>query len=190
MKIIISELKKLIKEALQDSVSSTDEINDSLDTQVDKIFIKYEKEASDAVMNTKSESFSLRGFLLEADDDGDDSDELNLDDVEKDAESSTGSDNSDATGKKSTDSINMNSFADNVVRLIENYDNLLEVRNTILRRAEVFLDKNYDGDAVNTFKDALKEHDIEIGKSQQETELDEFPAPSAERAGPSPGGPT
>jgi hypothetical protein len=65
---------------------------------------------------------------------------------------------------------------------------LLEVKNTILRRAANYLSENYEGDAVQAFKDELQEsYGIEIGQSESEKD-DEVQAPKAGAAGPMGGG--
>ena len=70
------------------------------------------------------------------------------------------------------------------MRLMENYDSLLEVRNTILRRASNYIAKNYEEDVVESFNaDLLDSYGIEIGKSNFEME-DENIAPKAGAAGP------
>ena len=67
--------------------------------------------------------------------------------------------------------------------MIDNYDSLLEVRNTLARRAMNFLSDNYSPDVVSQFKIVLEdEHDITVGKSKADEEDNEFPAPAAARA--------
>jgi len=75
-----------------------------------------------------------------------------------------------------------------VMRLVDNYDALLEVRNTILRRAVNFLVKGYEPAVAEAFKENLLDvYGMELGKSKSEVEDDEFQAPTADRAGTSPG---
>ena len=73
------------------------------------------------------------------------------------------------------------------MRLVDNYDSLLEMRNTILRRATNFLFKNYEKNVAESFKeDLLESYGIEIGKSKSEMD-DEYQAPKAGAAGPAGG---
>ena len=138
----------------------------------------------------------VRRFLTEAGDDeeekGDKEDKDakeekgNKEDKEKD-EGGEGEEKEEPK-KLSLEDIDPGSFADSVVRLIENYENLLEVRNTILRRASNFLAKTYEKDVIDSFKESLAErHGIELNKSSFEKE-EEYVAPNAARAGSSPGG--
>jgi len=143
---------------------------DSLDAQIDKYFSTYESEAK----NVKTEGSDFRSLvrrLFEAEDDeesADDEDEV----LDEEPEKLTAED------------IDIRSFVSDVMRLVENYDSLLEVRNTILRRASNYIAKNYEEDVVESFNaDLLDSYDIEIGKSNFEME-DENIAPKAGAAGP------
>ena len=79
-------------------------------------------------------------------------------------------------------------FADSVVRLIDNYDSLLEVKDTIAKRAIKFLEKNYEPDVADKFKIVLEdEYDIYVGKTPL-SDLEKYPAPPADRANGSGGG--
>lgn len=182
IKIRLGDLKRILKEEI-DSTSlhegeETEKVekedgNDSLDTQVDKYLGEYEAEAKSAKTEGTDWRRTVRRIVEEADDDEDDI---------------LGSDAEDPS-KLSEDDIDVGSFTNSVIRLIDNYDSLLEVRNTILRRASNFLNKNYDSSVVEQFKDNLREdHGLEIGKSQEETQADEFAAPNAGAAGPAGGG--
>lgn len=158
----LKKLVTLLREA--DEVKKEDG-EDSLDSQLDRYFSDYESEAK----NSKNEGLSFRGiaqrFLLEADEEGSEEEEV-------------------ATEKLSAEDLDMNSFVASVMRLIDNYDNLLEINNTILRRASNFIGKAYDEATVEAFKEELAEsYGIEIGQSKLEKE-DEFEAPKAGAAGP------
>lgn len=147
---------------------------DSLDAQVDKHLVNYETEAKTSKNEGLDFRMMTRRFLIEAEDDEEKKDD------DKSAKI--------AAKKLSLDDIDMKSYVSSVMRLVENYDNLLEVRNTILRRAKNHIVKNYEKSAGQSFDDTLQEeHGIEIGKSKYEEE-DEFAAPPAGRAGPAGGG--
>lgn len=179
MKILYSELKKLISEALLGEAEKEDtklpeETDDSLDSQVDRYFSDFEGEAK--ALQAEGSDFRMltRRLITEAgeeEDTGDVSDPLETGDDEEPT-------------KMTMEDINIESFANGVVRLIDNYDSLLEVRNTILRRAKNFISKNYEIDVSKAFEDSVRDgHGIVIGKSDDEASADEFQAPPADRAG-------
>jgi len=151
------------------------EIEDSLDAQVDKFLISYEKD-SKAV---KKESFdfrqSMRDMLIEA---------------EEGEEEKSDDDNKDEPAEKlPAEDLDMEAFVNNVMRLVENYDSLLEVRDTILKRALNFIAKNYKKDAQTSFEDTMLElYGVKIGSSKQDVDDEYFPSPKAGAAGPSAGG--
>lgn len=171
-KINSQNLKKIIREQVKNILHEEvvkKELEASLDQQVDNFLISYESEAG----VKKNEGFDFRSMtrnflstsshsLFEADE------------TEKPEEKK----------KLEAGDIDIEDFASSVVRLIDNYDSLLEVRNTLARRAINFLSENYTPDVVNQFKLILEdEHDIVAGKSNAEEDDDEFPAPPADRAG-------
>lgn len=171
----LSQLRKLIAEEVKRNLLEVGEKDkpedgeDSLDVQVDKYLADYEVEAKVSKNEGKDFRMMVRRFLSEADED----------------EGEEGADDK----KLKAEDIDVESFVNSVMRLVDNYDSLLEVRNTILRRAANFLIKGYEPDVVQAFKDALLDlHGMEIGKSRAETEDDEFESPVASGAGPSPGG--
>ena len=197
IKIRVGDLKKILREQLMWEAEENDAAvkaglvdeegedgEDSLDAQVDKFFMDYENEAQSMKAEGKDWRRTVKRLLGEAEDDEEGTDEP-TDDAEEPADDTEGVDSPDSPDKPSVDDINVESFVSSVVRLVENYDNLLEIKNTILRRAANFLAKNYDNAVVEQFKDKLEEsHGIEIGKSQRDHEDEEFAAPKAGAAGP------
>lgn len=189
-KINSQDLKKIIREQirsvlLEETVKK--ELQDSLDQQVDDFLISYE---SDAKVK-KNEGFDFRSMtrnflsttsrnLLEAEGD---------EEEEKPADETGDEEKPEEKKKLSAEDIDIEEFASNVVRLIDNYDSLLEVRNTLARRAMNFLSDNYSPDVVSQFKIVLEdEHDITVGKSKADEEDNEFPSPVAAGAGSGGGG--
>jgi hypothetical protein len=166
---------------------------DSLDQQVDKYLGQYEsdaKKSDDALgagdgmgidLNTSQmESMDWRdlvkGVIIEAGQE--DKDSQDAGDAAPGADEMTGADD-----KPGLDSLDVAKFADDVVRLIENYDSLLEVRSTLHRRAKAFLAKNYSEEVVNAFDDVMRDdHGMEAGKDKFTVDAERYPAPSAERA--------
>lgn len=176
-RIKISELKRLIRESLKIKKNVLKEIaeyerekEDSLDIQLDRFLTQYESEAS----RSKNEGLDFRSmtrnFLLEAEDD-----EESEDDAEVPEEESP----SEVEAKKiSVDEIDIESFTSSVVRLIENYDNLLEIDTTIAKRAKNFLLKNYEVEAARQFEETLSNtFDMSLGEKSG------ILAPAQSRAG-------
>lgn len=160
----LKSLVMLIQEA--DVKSKEEDGEDSLDAQIDRYFADYEKESSISKNEGLDFRMMTRRFLSEADEDAD----------------------KDKTKKLTIDDIDVENFLDSVMRLVDNYDALLEVRNTILRRAVNFLVKGYEPTVADAFKENLTEiYGMEIGKSKSEVEDEEFQAPAADRAGITPG---
>ena len=176
LKFLIKEIKDVLEESLKEN---PDKGEDSVDSQIDAYFSRYESEAK----NSKNEGVDfrrfMRRFLNEAGDDDKKGKEEKKDKEEKNVEK---------VEKISADDIDVNSFADSVVRLVDNYDSLLEMRSVILRRASNFLEKNYESDVVDSFKESLMQrHGLEAGKTKFDKDED-FQPPAADRAGATPGG--
>lgn len=168
-KMDVKTLRKLISEVLlREETEPSLETNDSLDEQVDKYLAQFESEAKSSKNEGKDFRALVRRIVSEADE-GDD-------------------DESEKPEKLDSDKIDVESFCNDIVRLIDNYDSLLEIRSTITRRALNFIAKSYTPDVLNAVKDTLQnDHDIVAGKTKQEVDSEEFEAPHAERAG-GPGG--
>jgi len=171
------QLRKLISEEIKKSLlevgekEATEDGEDSLDKQIDRYFADYESESKVSKTEGKDFRMMVRRFLLEAEED------------EKTDKAESPPD------KLKTEDIDVESFLDSVMRLVDNYDALLEVRNTILRRAVNFLVKGYEPAVAEAFKESLLDvYGMEIGKSKSEVEDDKFEAPAADRAGATPGG--
>jgi len=169
----LNQLRKLIAEEVKRSLSEVAEKQedgeDSLDSQIDRYLSDYESESRVSKMEGKDFRMMVRRFLSEAEDDEEKKDE-------KEPE------------KLKAEDIDVENFLGSVMRLVDNYDALLEVRNTILRRAVNFLVKGYEPAVAEAFKDNLLDvYGMELGKSKSEVEDDEFQAPAADRAGTSPG---
>jgi len=168
----MSRLRELISEEVKKSLLEVGEKEkeedgeDSLDAQIDRYLADYEKESKSSKVEGRDFRMMTRRFLLEAEDD-----------------KPAGEDK-----KLTSEDIDVEDFLDSVMRLVDNYDALLEVRNTILRRAVNFLTKGYEPTVAQAFKENLMDiYGMEIGKSKSEVEDEEFQSPAADRAGASPG---
>lgn len=167
----LKELARLLREAEEEP--KKEEGEDSVDAQIDKYLSQYESQAKeDSKAKVEAVSYNKMTYdwrrLTEAEDD-----------EKKDEE---------APEKTKLEEINMGSFVSDVMRLVENYESLLEIKNAVLRRAANYLSSNYEGDALQAFKDELLEsYGVEIGQSESEKD-DEVQAPKAGAAGPMAGG--
>jgi hypothetical protein len=168
----LKQLARLLREA-EEEQPKKEEGEDSVDAQIDKYLSQYESQAKeDASAKMESVSFDrlTRDWkrLVEAEDE----------------------ENDEELEKAKLEELDMKSFVSDVMRLVDNAESLLELRNTILRRAANYLSENYEGDALQTFNEELLEsHGIEIGQSESEKQ-DEFQPPRAGAAGPMGGGGT
>lgn len=178
-------LKNLAKKLLKEEASKADVMTRqkdqmSLDMQVDKYFIQFEKESK-----IKQEMLSRRGIVLfEAPEDEEEVD------AEEDSESAEGETTEEETFQKlGPENVDLYNFASNVARLIENYEMMLEVEKTLLRRSISFMEKLYNQDAINELKDIYSdEHGLETDRSKYDMEAEDFVAPAAQRAGGTGGG--
>lgn len=169
-RLSIADLKRVIAEAMGDAAAppKKEETGASLDAQVDRYFDSYEQEAKTAKQEGKDFRSLVKRLMRE---DGDDAEG-------KDAGAP------EAASRASVNDIDIESFSNSVVRLIENFDSLLEVRSTLMRRATNFLSKVYDDEVMKEFDRVMREeHGMEAGKSPEDVSDDQFPAPAAARAG-------
>lgn len=179
-------LARLLREE-DDSLShETGASGASIDAQVDRYFAEYEassrkEDAEEMPDASQMESIDwrdlLKGRLIEAGES--DKDDEGLGDEAPGADAMTGEED-EGLG---LDSLDVESFANDVARLIENYENLLEIRSTVLRRAKQFLEKTYDDDVVSAFEASMRDdHGMEAGNSPTDVSRDKFTAPAADRA--------
>lgn len=169
-KIISEEVKRVILESSEKELKE-----DSIDLQIDSYFSDYESEAKELKAEGMDFRRLTRKFLLEAEDDEDKESKKDKNPAEDDAK------------KLSAEDIDLENFASSVVRLIDNYDSLLEIKQTIAKRATNFLLKNYDPMAAKEFKEILSDQfDIFVDHPEQADEP--YLAPPADRAQGSSGG--
>jgi hypothetical protein len=178
-KLVLESRRKLIKEE-EESKNPKERGNDSVDVQIDKFFSNFESEAK----MSKNESLNWRMItrrLLEAE--GDEEEEGSEEEESEGAEEESEDSEEDAPEKLSVDDIDINSFAAAVARLVDNYDSLLEVRDTITRRAVNYLSKGYELEVVQKFKDVMGDQ-FDLGSDEGPSGLpdEKFQAPPANRA--------
>lgn len=175
-KITVRALKRMISEALESDDGSFKEVtDDSLDNQIDRYLGQYEGEAKKSKLESVSFRDFTRRFLREADEDTDE---------EASGDEGAAGGSEQPPTKLTAEDLDIEAFVVSVVRLVENYESLLEFRDTIVRRAKNFLGKSYDEDVVQMFDDILREdHGIVDGKSDEDVADEEFSAPTGERGG-------
>lgn len=171
----VADLKHLIREAViceeDASAMPLPEENDaSLDAQVDRYLTQYEQEAKSAQNEGVDFRTMTRRILNEAGEDDNAEDK--------------GDEASKPPAKVGSGQIDVENFSNSVVRLIDNYDSLLEVRSTLVRRAKNFLSKVYSPDVIDAFERVMREeHGIVPGENKGDVEAEDFPIPNADRAG-------
>ena len=168
-RIRIGDLRRILKEEMN-LESATQQKKDSIDSQIDRFFVQGENESIQSV----NEVFDWRRTtqqLLEADDDE------KTEKTKKDAQNQI-------PDKKTIDDIDVDEFAVGIVRLVKNFENLIETKSTIVRRAINFLNKTYDDNVTETFLSILRDDEgLSPDQSEKELEDDNFTAPFAERSG-------
>ena len=154
-KSVLKELANLLREA-EDQKPKGLLQDDSVDLQIDKFFIDYEKQST----GSKNESYYLRSLTRMLLEDGEQPDQ--------------------PEGEKQIDP---SVFASSVMRLISNHDSLLDVTNVIAKRAFNFILKNYDVSTAKEFIDIMRrDYDFEIDKTEYDKETEDE-EPFASRAG-------
>ena len=182
------------EEAGTDSQAHSEGVSgDSLDQQVDKYINQYEAEAKKAgdvqggptggpgpgtaQMERIDWRDLVKGVLIEAGQG--DKDSQDPGDAAPGADDMTG----EETDKLGVEDLDIAKFTDSIVRLIENYDSLLEVKSTLMRRARNFLSKNYSDEVLHAFDDVMRDdHGIVPGMDKGAVDDERFPAPPAARA--------
>jgi len=165
----LNDLRRILKEEMNLGTERKEK-HDSIDGQIDRFFAKLEGDAVDSV-NEVFEWRSATRRLLEAaaDEDDDSSDQQ-----------------PQAPQKKTLDDIDVDEFSAGIIRLVRNFDNLIETKSTIVRRAVNFLSKTYDNNVKESFLSILRDDEgLTPDQSEREVEQDNFQAPLADRSGPS-----
>ena len=146
------DLRKIIREELDKKDVDAQQGIDSVDAQIDRFFVKHEKNAK---VNESSQKLS---FLRKS--------RYNIAKLNED----TTDDDKDAN--QSLDDINVETFASDIARLVDNFDSLIETRQVIVRRAVKYLEKSYDKSVISTFKEVLaRDYDLEINETQSDSKL-------------------
>jgi hypothetical protein len=126
------------------------EPNSSIDSQIDKLFEGYEKDTkTDDAENVAESILSMFPLSLKRLNEADDG---------------------TTTPPKSGGDIDVSGFVNKILRLCDNFENLIEIKQVILRRAKSFLSEGgYDSDTLSLFDDSLREeHGIIVGETEDE----------------------
>jgi len=160
--ILREYIRSLVVDMLSESSSSTSTIGDSLDDQVDRLINECEEDARKSLAESK--------IIAEAEAD------------EGEAETKADEENAEHS-KMSADEIDPAVFATGLIRVIENIENLVEFRDTVLNRARNFINNKYEKTAVQLVDEALDAKGFAAGRSKHDRQLD-VPQPTYGRAGP------
>lgn len=116
---------------------------DSVDDQIDALLIKFESES----IKTESVSLSLSKLLFEAPED----------EEEEEGPSAVGSEERDQelSAEPVKPPVEIDQFTKKLVRLLENYESLLDIKTVIINRAKNYLIENYDEAAADALEDTL-----------------------------------
>lgn len=181
-KVQESPLQQLVRLLREDDQNLPEkETGDSLDAQVDRYLSDYEASSRTAKHEGRDFRRTVKRLMSEAGDD----DELDLGGDDAGGEAETETEPAPEPTKPSAGDIDIEEFANSVARLIQNYDTLLEVQSTLIRRATNFVSKNYDQTVIDGFETAMRDkHGLVDGETKQEVDDEMFAAPAADRAGP------
>lgn len=177
VRMTIAQLREYVNSPINEGDEDLDiKDEDSLDVQVDSYLTQYESEAKKSKTEGRDFRTLVKRFLTE--EEGDDVPSIDAKDQSGD--------------KKGIDEFDVGSYVSSVIRLIENYDSLIEVRSTLARRARNFIAKQYDSNVLQRFDSIIRqEHGIVPGKTHDDVEREESSPPYAANAsGPSPAGAT
>ena len=183
MKLTTKLIRQIIKEEMASATDAKTRLSTtSVDDQIDSLFIGYEKTS----IKTERRIRSLAQLMFEAPDEEEEEEPVEDAAVEEEAvdeePTSVGSDERDEewSAEPNRPPIDIDQFVLHVVRLVENYDSLLDIPTVIVQRAQNYIDVNYDEAAAQDFQDKLEtNHGISLNPRDNTTDT-----PAAIGAGP------
>ena len=139
--------------------------NDSVDDQIDALLLRYETSSirKEPSINESLSKLNLR-FLIEQEEEpaddapGEEVPEDPPEEEDEDPDTPSGSEDitvSEPAESQEVPDLDVDRFANRVVRLLNNYQSLLNVEEAVLNRAKTFLDENYGDEFVQAFNDTL-----------------------------------
>ena len=166
-----STIKNLVSEADEQQVAIYEPLEkDSLDAKVDSFLIKAENPDSDMM---ESRYISFDKFLREAPED-----EVPAEEDQDPEQLATDDDDAQTPDVK----LDVHQFANEVARLTENFENLVDIRGSILRRSLNYVGKNHGAAIAKQVEDIL-EQNFNISLKKKDLDYDTVPPPAA-GAGP------
>ncbi len=187
----------------QDVESPDTPVDVSLDSVIDRYIVRYEKDSIPTAETYEDELYgepTFESVLYEALNEAPEDEELDIGADEEGADAEPPADDGgdlelgggeeDMGGGESeapapeqpvmaTPQINLLDFTRNIARLVNNYDALLNPKNTILRRVEKYIESNYD---VRTAKEFMELMDKNYSLSPDDQNEQEWPTPYAQGA--------
>ncbi len=154
--------------SVRDSDTRARPAKDSVDDQIDALILRYEmgsiREKSN--VNESLKNLDLKFLFEQEEPEGDAPEEGDLPPDEPPAEEPAediepaGSDDMQVTEPADSQNIpnlDIDKFAMRIVRLVNNYENLLRVEEAVINRAKTFLDENYGEVFVDEFMNSLSQ---------------------------------
>jgi hypothetical protein len=168
----INKIKKHLQLQLEgkSAIEGVDSIDDQLDRYLSN-YVKYATESEDL----KNENINkiAENFLFEQEE------QDKIDDKNQEMKED------EDVELKTLDDFDVRNYASNVANLVNNFNSLIEKKNSILRRAINYLSNNqYDARVIKKLEIILEdEYDLQIGKTDNEKDAD-IAIPRAAAAGP------
>jgi hypothetical protein len=185
-----------VKQGTEDSKSRKSK--HSLDEQIDSLILRYEAKSIREEEDSLMESLSMMslGYLLREQEEAAAEDpaaadaavpaDTGMDMTATDTSSPTGSEApaADKPGDQEVPDLNIDAFANRMVRLLNNAERLLDFKTVIVNRAKNFLDENYGDQHVSRFINILdEEFGIEAEEFEEDTKHDDKFAVGAKTGG-------
>jgi hypothetical protein len=193
MKLTTEYIRQLIKEEIDTATEPKTRLSmTSIDDQIDSLFIKFEKEsikeepdgeepAEEEPVEESRRIRSLAQLMFEAPEDDEEAEPAEEAPADEEP-TSVGSEERDEewSAEPQKPPIDMDQFVQRIVRLVENYNSLLDIPTVIVQRAENYIQVNYDDAAAQDFSDKLEmNHGISLNPKDNATDT-----PAAIGAGP------
>jgi len=169
VRLTAEKLRKLIVEEVEASLDSHTRLStESVDNQIDSLLIKFESES----LKQEARSFSLSSLMLEQGEEEEEPTEMlppDEDDTGSTVDSSEREEEWGVEGGKPP--LDVDQYTQRVVRLVEHYDSLLDIKTVILNRAKNYVLENYDEAAVSKYEETLEvDHGLSLDPRDNEPE--------------------
>ena len=180
-KMILNELLSEQAQNVEDGVSSPGLDFGSIDQQVDAFILKFEKDSiqnnpDDQVLAESFSELSLMSLLSEQEAEEVEAEEVDVEEEKEDSSPSEPASDDDLKDvppmpEAPKPPLNIDEFTRRVARLAMNYQNLIDIKGSIVERSLRFLKENYDLEHANQMVDLLNQQfDFEIGDQELPTD--------------------